>query len=135
VREQLEALVPFQPDVYTGRIKIKGKPKRDQCLICTLELLLRQVFLENLGHGKEVEKEAVHYLSLYPAYFFAPETLGVVRRAYDQLSHIFFRDSDFRRALISQDDLTDAKFWQRLDPFLLREWEHRSSHVLRYGQQ
>ncbi len=133
-RKAAETAVAFQPGVYTARIKLGGSDnKRNVCSICALEQLLRQLFVENLDSGGKVEGQRVRYLSFYPTYFFTPETLKLVRRAYNAFKDIRLSDKDFRPVLVAA--LDDPQLWQRLAPFLLRKRDEQpSKRMVRYGE-
>lgn len=119
-RKPAETAVAFQPGVYTQRIRIGASDnKRNLCSICATEQLLRQLFLDNLETGSKAETQRIRYLSFYPSYFFSPETLEIVQRAYNAIKTVRLSDSGLWRALRDQESLTDAQFWQRLDSFLL----------------
>jgi len=135
-RKPAETAVSFQPGVYTGRIKIGASDnKRNLCSICALEQLLRQLFMDNLDSGGTAEGQRIRYLTFYPSYFFTPETLRFIKLAYSKLRDIRISDKDLRRALRDQDDLKDERFWQRLEPFLMRAPdEDPSKRVLRYHE-
>lgn len=135
-RKPAETAVSFQPGVYTQRIKIGGSDnKRNLCSICALEQLLRQLFVDNLDSGGSAEGQRIRYLSFYPSYFFTPETLRFMRRVYGLLKDLRLSDKDLRQAL-RENNLMDAKFWQRLDPFLVRApSEEPSWKVLRYSSE
>jgi CRISPR-associated protein Csc3 len=120
-RKPAETTVAFQPGVYTQRIRIGvNDNKRNLCCICATEQLLRQLFLDNLDTGSRAEAQRIRYLSFYPSYFFSRETLRLVERAYNRIKSLRLSDADFWRVMRQQEDLTDAKFWQRLENFLLR---------------
>ncbi|MCC6975931.1 MAG: type I-D CRISPR-associated protein Cas10d/Csc3 [Anaerolineae bacterium] len=133
-RKVAETAVAFQPGVYTARIRIGSSDnKRSVCTICALEQLLRQLFVENLDSGSKVEGQRVRYLSLYPTYFFTPETLKVVRRAYNNLKDIRLSDKSLRAAITQAID--NPQLWQRLTPFLLRAQDGLpSKRLVRYGE-
>lgn len=136
-RRPAETAVAFQPGVYTQRISIgASNNKRNLCSICATEQLLRQLFLQNLDTGSRAEAQRIRYLSFYPSYFFSPQTIRVIQRAYRSIRAIRMSDADFGRVLRSQDNLRDPSFWQRLDSFLLRpaaeEDTARFKKVLRY---
>jgi CRISPR-associated protein Csc3 len=120
-RKPAETAVSFQPGVYTGRIRVGASDnKRNLCSICALEQLLRQLFVNNLDTGSNAESQRIRYLSFYPSYFFTPETLRFVQRAYDRIKAVRISDKDLWAALREAGDLRDANFWQRLEAFLLR---------------
>ncbi|NDJ59842.1 MAG: type I-D CRISPR-associated protein Cas10d/Csc3, partial [Chloroflexi bacterium] len=99
VTKPKETVIAFQPGVYTARVKLGASSNtRSLCSICALEQLLRQLFVDNLDSGSRVEEQRVRYLSLYPSYFFTPETLYLVWRFYLNFQHVRF-SSDLRRAL------------------------------------
>ncbi len=140
VRKQLANTVAFQPGVYTQRLAIGAREnKRHVCSICGFEQLLRQLFIdvENMTTGSKAENQRIRYLSFYPSYFFSPETLTIVKRAYDAVKAVRLSDSELWRALRNQDALDDVAFWQRVDAFLLRPEgeidESKFQRVLRYG--
>lgn len=133
-RKQLKTTVAFQPGVYTQRLRIGiNENTRRLCSICATEQLLRQLFLENLETGSKAESQRIRYLSFYPAYFFSPETLTMIRRAYNQIEALRLSDSELWRHLRGQDNFKDARFWQRLENFLLRPSEGKFKRVLRYS--
>jgi CRISPR-associated protein Csc3 len=139
MREQVTSAVAFQPGVYTQRVRIgASNNKRSMCSICATEQLLRQLFVsvKNLPTGKDLEAQKVRYLSFYPSYFFSPETLKVVQRAYAWIDAIRLSNADFWRALREQDNLQDVRFWQGLDNFLLhpdtQDDKDKFQKVLRY---
>ncbi|MEM6281990.1 MAG: type I-D CRISPR-associated protein Cas10d/Csc3 [Chloroflexota bacterium] len=120
-RQPSETAVAFQPGVYTQRLNIgASNNKRRLCSICATEQLLRQLFMNHLDSGSRAEGQRIRYLSFYPSYFFSPETLRIVQKAYTALKALRLSDSDLRRALKQQSDLQDVTFWQGLDVFFLR---------------
>ena len=128
-----ETAVAFQPGVYTSRVKLNASTNtRSLCSLCALEQLLRQLFIWNLDSGSAVEGQRLRYLAFYPTYFFTPETMRLMQRVYTQLSDLRLSETNLRRA-ISDADLGDAAFWQRLKDFMLRPAEAEpSKRVLRY---
>lgn len=137
-RTPSETAVAFQPGVFTQRLNLgASNNKRYLCSICATEQLLQQLFLDNLDKGSKAESQRIRYLSFYPSYFFSPETLRIVRRAYNQMKSVRLSDSDLRRALTRQPDLRDASFWQTLDVFFLRPLgeadESKFQRVLTYA--
>lgn len=142
MRDQIASAVGFQPGVYTQRVRIgASNNKRSLCTICATEQLLRQLFItvDNLPTGKDLEAQNIRYLSFYPAYFYSPETLYSIRRAYKQLHALRLSDRDFWQLLRQQDDLMDATFWQRIDQFWMRpdviDEEKKFEKVLRYDYE
>jgi CRISPR-associated protein Csc3 len=135
-RKPSETAVAFQPGVYTARVRIGASDnKRSLCSICALEQLLRQLFVENIGSGGAAEGERVRYLSLYPSYFFTPETLAVLREAYQSFQNTRLTNSDLRRALTGQPDLKDARFWTHLQDFTFRPLKNAHTRsILRYDE-
>jgi CRISPR-associated protein Csc3 len=138
IRVQLTSAVAFQPGVYTQRLSAgASENKRSICSICATEQLLRQLFMENLDTGSDAESQRIRYLSFYPSYFFSPETLRIVERAYNAIKTVRLSDSSLWRILREQDDLRDVKFWQRLEAFLLRPEgeadDAKFKRVLRYS--
>ncbi len=132
-RKQAETAVAFQPGVYTARVRIGASDnKRSICSICGLEQVLRQLFVENLDTGGTAEGQRVRYLAFYPSYFFTPETLKLVQRAYQTLQNVRISEKDLRHAMQGA-NLADPTFWQRLDSFLIRPLENDSRRVLRYS--
>ncbi len=136
-RKPAETAVSFQPGVYTARLPIgTSDNKRNLCSICALEQLLRQLFVENLDSGGSVEEQRVRYLSFYPSYFFTPETLNFVKRLYSRLRELRLSDKDFVRAMHDLGQSDPARFWQRLEPFLLRaDDEEPSKRIVRYDSK
>lgn len=132
VRSPRESTVAFQPGVYTARIPISSSSNaRNLCSICSLEQLLRQLFMENLDTGSTAEGQRIRYLSFYPSYYFTPETLRFMQRAYQRISDMRVSDKEFMAGL-READLTDPEFWQRLEMFLMPIRDEPSKRVLRY---
>jgi CRISPR-associated protein Csc3 len=147
-----ETAVAFQPGVYTSRIRIGASSNaRSLCSICALEQLLRQLFVNNLDSGRNVEDQRVRYLSLYPSYFFTPETLLLLRHVYYELKDVRLGANDLRKvindslvdpalvtAFLKQQDYTpalSASMWTRLAPFMLQQADEQpSKRVLRYSE-
>ncbi len=140
-----ETIVTFQPGVYTARIRLGASDnQRRLCTICKLEQLLRQLFVSNQGYGKNEEGLRPRFLSFYPSYFFTPETLRFIHEAYRSVDALRLSDRELRRALNDEglrafesgsSPFADARFWQRLDDFLLSQVGASSSkRVLRYSQ-
>jgi CRISPR-associated protein Csc3 len=136
-RKPSETAVAFQPGVYTARIRIGASDnKRSLCSICALEQLLRQLFVENLASGGAAEGERVRYLSLYPSYFFTPETLQVVREAYTAFTSPRLVDKELRAALAENLNLDNPAFWSHLPDFLFKPPKNaRVRNVLRYSEE
>jgi len=135
VRAQEEASVAFQPGVYTSRLPLGASDNnRHSCSICMLEQLMRQLFITNLDKGSAVEKQRVRYLALYPTYFFTPETLAMAQHAYHDLSQFRIRDL---KSTLEQHDLTNPRFWQRLEIVQVKpdgDDEADVRRILRYDQ-
>lgn len=131
-----ETAIAFQPGVYTARVKLNASSNtRSLCSLCALEQLLRQLFMWNLDSGSAVEGQRVRYLAFYPTYFFTPETMRLMQRVYMLLSELRLSESALRRA-ISDANLGDAAFWQRLEDFMLRPaGGEPSKRVLRYAPE
>jgi len=136
-RKPAETAVSFQPGVYTARIRIGASDNgRSLCSICALEQLLRQLFMTNLDTGGTVEEQRVRYLSLYPSYFFTPETLRLVQRFCERIKEMRLSDKDLKLALQEATASGGAAFWQRLEPFMMRtDMDEPSRRVLRYSSQ
>ncbi len=136
-RKPSETAVAFQPGVYTARVRIGASDnKRSLCSICALEQLLRQLFVQNIGSGGAAEGERVRYLSIYPSYFFTPETLAVVHEAYQSFQGTRLTNSDLRRALTGQADLQDPSFWTHLQDFAFRPLKNAHTRsILRYDEE
>ncbi len=82
-RQQEEASVLFQPWVYKNRLPLyKGENAGGICSICSLELMLRKILLQdkpgNQGRitvtGKGYEDLELKYFFLYPGFFFTNQT-------------------------------------------------------------
>lgn len=149
-----ETAVAFQPGVYTGRVKLGASDNtRRLCSICSLEQLLRQLFVVNLDTGRNVEDQRVRYLSFYPNYFFTPETLEVVRAVSFNLRDLRLSEGDLRQvfadALVADAQPALAQFigkpasqpgsptfiWTRLTPFILKAADDQpSKRILRYSE-
>jgi len=120
IEEQLEAAVLFMTQVYTGKKPLGGSDAvRDICSICSLEMMLRQILMNRSAiTGKGFEGRRIRYLFFYPLYFFTPETLQVLRRAYLRLRRVSV--TDLKRQLSAKGalDLSPATL-QRLQAFML----------------
>ena len=135
VDKQQEAAVLFAPQVYSNKQPLHGTDAlRSICAICGLEMMLRQLLMNHsAATGGDFENQRVRYLYFYPTYFFTPETLAVLRRAYLGLQTISF--TELRRQLVREDGTVDLspKTLQRLEPLLLTPEEEidpaRDRHV------
>lgn len=133
VRAPKESTVAFQPGVYTARIPISSSSNaRNLCSICSLEQLLRQLFMDNLDTGSTAEGQRIRYLSFYPSYYFTPETLRFMQKAYQRIRDMRVSDKEFMAAL-RESDLADSNFWQRIEMFLMPVRDEPSKRVLRYS--
>lgn len=121
VAKQQEAAVLFAPQVYSNKQPLHGTDAlRSICTICGLEMMLRQLLMNHsAATGGDFENQRVRYLYFYPTYFFTPETLAVLRRAYLGLQTISF--TELRRQLVREDGTVDLspETLQRLEPLLL----------------
>ena len=121
IDKQREAAVLFAPQVYTNKKSLDGSdPIRDICSICGLEMMLRQILMNrSITSGGDFEGRRVRYLFFYPVYFFTPETLEVLRRAYCKLRRISF--TELMRQINNNHDAVDFSpaTLQRLQEFLL----------------
>lgn len=138
VTQPKETVIAFQPGVYTSRVKMNANSNaRSLCSICSLEQLLRQLFVENNDSGSTAEGQRVRYLSFYPSYFFTPETLRVIMRMYNSLQTTRLSDVDLNRLLREADlESNDVRLWTHLTPFLLTApGETPSKRILRYGEE
>lgn len=120
IEKQREAAVLFMPQVYTGKKPLGGSDAvRDICSICGLEMMLRQILMNRAAvSGGKFEGRRIRYLFFYPLYFFTPETLQVLRRAYLRLRRVSV--TDLKRQLSAKGalDLSPATL-QRLQAFML----------------
>ena len=120
IEKQREAAVLFMPQVYTGKKRLGGPDAvRDICSICGLEMMLRQILMNRAAvSGRGFEGRRIRYLFFYPLYFFTPETLQVLRRAYLRLRRVSV--TDLKRQLSAKGalDLSPATL-QRLQAFML----------------
>ncbi|GAB4551246.1 MAG: hypothetical protein OHK0023_17930 [Anaerolineae bacterium] len=134
-RKQVETAVAFQPGVYSGRIKLgSSENKRSSCAMCTLEQLLRQLFVSGQDYGRSAEGQRVRYLSFYPTYFFTTETLYMLNRFCQRFDAVRLSNKELDK-LLRQVDLRDTTFWQRLEEFLIKPDPAESRQVLRYRTQ
>lgn len=81
--QQEEASVLFQPWVYKNRLPLyKGENAGGICSICSLELMLRKILLQDkrgsqgriTETGKNYEDLELKYFFLYPGFFFTNQT-------------------------------------------------------------
>ena len=125
VSEQRESGILFAPMVYTNKQPLHGnKAIRNICAICEMEMMLRQVLMNNTAAtGKRFEGRRQRYLFFYPTYFFTPETLQVLHEVYLQMQRMRF--TTLRRLLIPENNDNDLRAnldlptFQLLDDLLL----------------
>lgn len=120
IKKQREADVLFMPQVYTGKKRLGGSDAvRDICSICGLEMMLRQDLMNrSTSGGGDFEARRIRYLFFYPLYFFTPETLQVLRRAYLRLRRVSVTELNRQISAQSALDLSPATL-QRLQAFML----------------
>jgi CRISPR-associated protein Csc3 len=125
IREQRESGILFAPMVFTNKQPLHGnKATRNICAICEMEMMLRQVLMNNSSAvGKRFEGRRLRYLFFYPTYFFTPETLVLLREVASQMRRLSF--TTLRSLLVSNGadgtervDL-DASTFQRIEDLLL----------------
>lgn len=104
VSPQQESAILFAPQVYTNKQPLhSSKAIRHICAICSLEMMLRQVLMNNSAAvGKRFEGRRLRYLFFYPAYFFTTETLGLFRELQTELRRISF--TNLRKVLLPRED-------------------------------
>lgn len=125
VSEQRESGILFAPMVYTNKQPLHGnKAIRNICAICEMEMMLRQVLMNNTAAtGKRFEGRRQRYLFFYPTYFFTPETLQVLHEVYLQMQRMRF--TALRRLLLPENNDAepranlDLATFQLLDDLLL----------------
>jgi CRISPR-associated protein Csc3 len=134
VDKQREAAVLFAPQVYSNKQPLHGTDAlRSICSICGLEMMLRQNLMNrSAASGGDFEGRRVRYLFFYPTYFFTPETLAVLNRAYLGLKRISF--TELRRQLVKDGGKVDlsSPTLQRLEPLLLTPEEDQGAASDRY---
>ncbi len=108
IREQRESGILFAPMVFTNKQPLHGnKAIRNICAICEMEMMLRQVLMNNSAAvGKRFEGRRLRYLYFYPTYFFTPETLVLLREVASQLRRLSF--TTLRSLLLPAGDDTDG---------------------------
>ena len=92
-KEQTDAEVLFQPWVYKNKLSLyAGKNAGGICAICALELMLRQILLKRRSQltGSKFEAQKTKYLTIYPNFFFTPETGAIAQGVLEQLRSINF---------------------------------------------
>ncbi len=121
VDKQREAAILFAPQVYSNKKPLGSLDAiRDICSICGLEMMLRQILMNrSAASGGDFEGRRMRYLFFYPVYFFTPETLQVLRRAYGKLRRVRF--TELMRQMNGKDGVVDFSpaTFQRLQEFLL----------------
>ena len=121
INKQQEAGVLFAPQVYSNKRPLHSTDaRRDICSICGMEMMLRQIFMNRAAaSGGDFEGRRMRYLYFYPAYYFTPETLSLMRRVYSGLHRISF--TDLRKQLAGKEGQLDLSpgIFQRLEPLLL----------------
>jgi CRISPR-associated protein Csc3 len=138
VSKQQETATLFSPQVYSNKLPLHGSTAiRDICLICGLEIMLRQLLMNRSNvSGGRFEGREIQYLYFYPTYFFTPETLEVFRIVHNRLQRIGF--TELRRQLVDSDAQgrpalhLDRQTLQRLEPLLLAPDDLSSSDDDRY---
>ncbi len=91
--EQSDNAVLFQPWVYKNKLSLyAGKNAGGVCVICALELMLRQILQKGQMRltGSKFEALKTKYLAVYPNFFFTAETGAMVQGILDQLQDINF---------------------------------------------
>lgn len=134
VDKQREAAVLFAPQVYSNKRPLHSTDAiREICSICSMEMMLRQILMNrSAASGKQFEERCIRYLYFYPTYFFTPETLQILRRAYVGLKNLSF--TELRRQLVARSgevDLSPATL-QRLEPLLLAPTDEQEATRDRY---
>lgn len=134
VRKQQEAAVLFAPQVYSNKKSLNSTDAiRDICSICSMEIMLRQNLMNTIAiSGSDFERRRLRYLFFYPVYFFTPETLHVIHRAYLYIRRLSV--TDIKRQLVDRNgqvDVSPAKL-QRLQEFLLTPEHEFDSTTDRY---
>lgn len=121
VDKQREAAVLFAPQVYSNKRPLHSTDAiRDICSICSMEMMLRQILMNrSAASGGDFEGRRLRYLYFYPTYFFTPETLSLIRRAYLGIKRMSL--TDLRKHLVDKTGRVDlsAETLQRLEPLLL----------------
>lgn len=146
VSPQQEAAILFAPQVYTNKQPLHGsKAIRHICAICGLEMMLRQVLMNNSAAvGKRFEGRRLRYLFFYPSYFFTTETLALFRELQTELRRISF--TSLRKLLLPgrDDEATSANLalstFQHiqdllLDPAVRENPEQDRLFRLRYSER
>ncbi|GAC1354501.1 MAG: hypothetical protein NVSMB38_33100 [Ktedonobacteraceae bacterium] len=90
---QSDNAVLFQPWVYKNKISLyAGTNAGGVCAICALELMLRQLLQKGALRltGSKFEAMKTKYVSVYPNYFFTPETGTMVQGIVNELSNLNF---------------------------------------------
>jgi CRISPR-associated protein Csc3 len=115
--EQADSSVLFQPWVYKNKLSLySGKNAGGICVICSLELMLRQILLKGQLRltGSKFDALKTKYIAVYPNYFFTAETGAMVQGILKQLSYINF--FDVRRQLqgksITVEELLELEAFQ-----------------------
>jgi CRISPR type I-D/CYANO-associated protein Csc3/Cas10d len=114
--EQADSTVLFQPWVYKNKLSLyAGKNAGGICALCSLELMLRQILLKSRIRvtGSKFEAQQAKYITVYPNFFFTPETGSLVSNVLSQLRNINFFTV---RKHIGEKRLTVAELFQ-LDVF------------------
>ncbi|HQH37170.1 MAG TPA: type I-D CRISPR-associated protein Cas10d/Csc3 [Anaerolineae bacterium] len=133
VSRQREAAVLFAPQVYSNKQPLHSTDAlRHICTICGTEMMLRQLLMSrSAATGGNFEGRRIRYLFFYPTYFFTPETLTILRKAYVGIQQLSF--TELRRQLVDKGtvDLSPATL-QRLEPLLLTPETQQDSANDRY---
>jgi CRISPR-associated protein Csc3 len=91
--EQADSAVLFQPYVYKNKLSLyAGKSAGGICVLCSLELMLRQILLKGQLQltGSKFEAQKTKYIAVYPNFFFTPETGALISGVINQLRNINF---------------------------------------------
>jgi len=102
--EQEDSAMLFQPWVYKNKLSLyAGKNAGGVCVICSLELMLRQILQRGQLRltGSKFEALKTKYIAVYPNFFFTAETGALVEGVLVQLQNINFftvrKDLDERK--------------------------------------
>ncbi len=117
VSEQEDSSVLFQPWVYKNRLPLyKGSNAGGICVICSLELMLRQVLLDvGKKTGKKFESDEIKYFFIYPAFFFTGVTGRLAQLILSELKNlkVFEVATQLRgKDTISSDVILNMRFFK-----------------------
>jgi len=131
IEEQLESAILFSPNPYSNKQPLNSNPKRNICAIWSIEIMLRQIFMNHTGvNAGDFEDRKYRYLYLYPTYFFTPETSKFLSKVYGQVTQLKF-DEVKKKIIVEDQARFSSADYQSIDALLLPETIREKDSILK----